>query len=76
MADLEKKVKQIICEQLGVHDIKLSDHIVEDLEADSLDQVQLVMELEDFYDLSISDEEAEKLTTVGSIIEAVKHKMT
>ncbi len=66
------KVKSIIVEQLGVEeeDIKMEASFVDDLGADSLDIVELVMALEEEFDLEIPDEDAEKIRTVG---EAVKY---
>ncbi|HHU86961.1 MAG: acyl carrier protein [Pelotomaculaceae bacterium] len=66
------KVKSIIIEQLGVEeeDIKMEASFVDDLGADSLDIVELVMALEEEFDLEIPDEDAEKIRTVG---EAVKY---
>lgn len=66
------KVKSIIVEQLGVEeeDVKIESSFVDDLGADSLDIVELVMALEEEFDLEIPDEDAEKIRTVG---EAVKY---
>ena len=66
MASVEEKVKHIIVEQLGVDDeeVKSVASFVDDLGADSLDVVELVMALEEEFGLEISDEDAEKLTTV------------
>ena len=76
MSDIEAKVKEIIVEQLSVNaeDVVPEAKFVEDLGADSLDQVELVMALEEEFDLDIPDEEAEKLTTVGGAIEFIKSK--
>jgi len=67
MASVEEKVKHIIVEQLGVDEdeVKPEASFVDDLGADSLDVVELVMALEEEFGLEISDEDAEKLTTVG-----------
>jgi acyl carrier protein len=67
MASVEEKVKHIIVEQLGVDEdeVKPEAAFVDDLGADSLDVVELVMALEEEFGLEISDEDAEKLTTVG-----------
>lgn len=68
--EIEDKVIAIVSEQLSVDkaEIKRETSFVDDLNADSLDTVELVMELEDEFDLSIPDEDAEKLQTVGSAI--------
>ncbi len=66
MSSIEDRVKKIVCEQLGVkeEDVKSSSSFVEDLGADSLDTVELVMALEEEFETEIPDEEAEKITTV------------
>lgn len=68
----EKKVTEIVSEQLGVSpdQVKMETSFVNDLGADSLDTVELVMEFEDEFDINIPDEDAEKIQTVG---EAVKY---
>ena len=68
------RVKQIIVEQLGVDaaEVTTAAHFVNDLGADSLDTVELVMELEDEFDVSIPDEDAEKSQTVGQAIKYVE----
>ena len=73
MASIDDKVKHIIVEQLGVDEdeVKLEAHFVDDLGADSLDVVELVMALEEEFSLEISDEDAEKLTTVKQAIEYI-----
>ena len=67
MSSIEERVQKIIVEQLGVkpEDVKPSASFVEDLGADSLDTVELVMALEEEFDCEIPDEEAEKITTVA-----------
>ena len=77
MADLAQKVKEIIIEKLGVDAEKVTDDasFVEDLGADSLDTVELVMDFEEEFDLEIPDEEAEKLNTVGSAIRYLEEKL-
>ncbi len=72
--EIEEKVVQIVSEQLSVdkNDINKATSFVNDLNADSLDTVELVMELEDEFDLTIPDEEAEKLKTVGEAIDYIQ----
>jgi len=75
--DIDQKVKDIIVEQLGVDaaEVKPEASFVNDLGADSLDTVELVMALEEAFDLEIPDEEAEKIQTVGQAIDYIKaHK--
>ncbi len=66
MENIEQRVKKIVAEQLGVNeaDVKNESSFVNDLGADSLDTVELVMALEEEFDTEIPDEEAEKITTV------------
>ncbi|GEN44884.1 acyl carrier protein [Alkalibacillus filiformis] len=70
MADVFDRVKNIIVERLDVDESKVTESasFKDDLEADSLDVVELVMELEDEFDMEISDEEAEKINTVGDAV--------
>lgn len=70
---IEERVKKIIVDQLGVkaEDVKPEAAFIEDLGADSLDTVELVMALEEEFDIEIPDEEAEKITTVQSAIDYV-----
>ena len=72
--EVAEKVKQIISEQLGVDESEVtpSASFVDDLGADSLDQVELVMALEEAYDLEISDADAEKILTVQAAIDYVE----
>jgi len=74
MASVEEKVKHIIVEQLGVdeEEVKAEASFVDDLGADSLDVVELVMALEEEFGLEISDEDAEKLRTVKQAIEYIE----
>jgi acyl carrier protein len=76
MADVEAKVKKIISEQLGVPegDVKPEASFVNDLGADSLDTVELVMALEEEFGVEIPDEDAEKIATVQNAIEYIKAK--
>ena len=71
--DIESKVRAIVAEQLGVDEseIKRETSFVNDLNADSLDTVELVMEFEDEFDMSIPDDQAEKIQTVGQAIEYI-----
>lgn len=74
MEEIEQRVKKIVAEQLGVNeaDVKIDSAFVDDLGADSLDTVELVMALEDEFDTEIPDEQAEKITTVRQAIDYVK----
>ena len=71
---IEERVKKIIVEQLGVkeEDVKPEASFVEDLGADSLDTVELVMALEEEFDMEISNEDAEGISTVGDVVEFIK----
>lgn len=73
MSDIEQRVKKIVIEQLGANeaDVKNTSSFVDDLGADSLDTVELVMALEEEFDCEIPDEEAEKITTVQQAIDYV-----
>ena len=77
MASLEAKVKDIIAEELGVEKEKLTNDasFMEDLGADSLDTVELVMAFEKEFDIDIPDEEAEKLRTVGEALNYLHARM-
>lgn len=75
MADeIETKVKEIIVEQLSVNadDITLDSKFIEDLGADSLDQVELVMAFEEEFEMDIPDEEAEKIRNVGDAVTYIR----
>ena len=73
---VEEKVKEIIVDQLGVDDKQVSTgaSFIEDLGADSLDTVELVMALEEEFDIEIPDEEAEKITKVQDAIDYIKNR--
>ena len=76
MASVEEKVKQIVTEQLGVDagEVTPSASFVDDLGADSLDRVELVMAFEEQFDIEIPDEDAEKISTVKEAVEYIdKH---
>lgn len=74
MAEMEEKVRQIIVDQLGVdgNEVTPQAKFVEDLGADSLDTVELVMALEEEFGIEIPDEEAEKIVTVKDAIDYIK----
>jgi len=76
MGELEEKVIDIVCKQLNVDKSKvtLQTSFINDLNADSLDLVELVMALEDNFGVSIPDEEAEKIQTVGDALNYIKAK--
>ena len=69
-AEIEEKVYQIVSEQMGIDKSELArdTSFVDDLNADSLDTVELVMEFEDEFEMSIPDEEAEKIRTIGQTV--------
>ena len=73
--EILEKVKAIIVEQLGVEDenIKLDTSFIDDLGADSLDIVELIMALEEEFDMQIPDSEAEKISTVNDVVEYIKN---
>ena len=73
---VDDKVKTIIAEQLGVkvEEIKVESSFVDDLGADSLDTVELVMALEEEFGIEIPDEDAEKMTTVGEAVKYIETK--
>jgi acyl carrier protein len=73
MSDIEQRVKKIVAEQLGTDlaNVKNESSFIDDLGADSLDTVELVMALEEEFDTEIPDEEAEKITTVQQAIDYI-----
>jgi len=73
--EIFEKVKPIIVEQLGVNgdELKTESTFVDDLAADSLDIVELIMAIEEEFDMEIPDSEAEKIVTVGDVIEYIKN---
>jgi len=73
ISNIEARVKKIIIEQLGVKEEQVTNdaHFVEDLGADSLDTVELVMALEEEFELEIPDEDAEKITTVQQAVDYI-----
>jgi len=75
--ELEQKVKEIIADQLGVEIEKLTDDakFVDDLGADSLDVVELIMAFEEEFGIEIPDEDAEKIQTVGDVIKYLSQKV-
>ena len=76
MSDILERVTKIVVDRLEVEEseVKLEASFKEDLGADSLDVVELVMELEDEFDLEISDEEAEKIATVQDVVSYIEGK--
>lgn len=77
MSDIEQRVKQAVAEQLNVpvEDVKNEASFMDDLGADSLDLVELIMSLENEFDITISDEDSEKISTVQSAIDFVNSQI-
>jgi len=77
MSDNLTKIKEIIIDKLGVEESKITPEarFLEDLGADSLDTVELIMQFEEEFDIEISDEDAEGLTTVGNSIDYINSKL-
>ena len=75
--DVEAKVKEIIIDQLGVDEgqVKAEASFIDDLGADSLDTVELVMAFEEKFDIEIPDEDAEKMRTVGDAVSYLEQKL-
>jgi acyl carrier protein len=78
MSSIEERVAKMVAEQLGVKeaDVKSSSSFVEDLGADSLDTVELIMALEKEFDTEIPDEDAEKIATVQNAIDYINSNLT
>jgi acyl carrier protein len=78
VASVKERVIDIVAEQLGVAKDQITDqtHFVNDMGADSLDQVELVMELEEEFDISIPDDAAEKIQTVGEAIHYIEQAVS
>ncbi len=78
MSSVADKVQKIIAEQLGVSEDQITDDakFIEDLGADSLDQVELIMALEEEFGADIPDEDAEKMTTVGKAVEYISSQVS
>ncbi len=74
MASIEEKVKQLIVEQLGVDEAEVTPtaHFIDDLGADSLDIVELVMTFEESFEIEIPDEDAEKIQTVKNAVDYIQ----
>ena len=78
MKNLEKKVKEIIIDKLGIEESEITDSasFTNDLGADSLDTVELIMEFEKEFNVSIPDEDAEKIGTIGQAISYLKENVS
>ena len=78
MSDNPTRIKEIIIDKLGIEESKITTEarFIEDLGADSLDTVELIMQFEEEFDIEISDEDAEKLNTVGSSVDYINEKLS
>ena len=76
--DIKIKINEIIIDKLGVEESAISNDakFIDDLGADSLDTVELIMQFEEEFDIEISDEDAESLTTVGTSVEYINSKLS
>jgi acyl carrier protein len=77
MDDIRKKVTEIVVKKLGVEESQINDaaSFTKDLGADSLDTVELIMEIEKAYDISIEESDAEKIQTVGDVVNYLNTKL-
>ena len=74
--DILQKIKEIISEQTGIEEENLSENTtVEDVMADSLDKVEMIMSIEDAFDIDISDSDAESFNNIGDIVSYIENKM-
>ena len=76
MSEILDKVKEVVMDKLGVEESQITEtaHFMDDLGADSLDTVELIMQLEEEFGIEIPDEDAEKITTVGAAVEYIDKK--
>jgi len=76
MSETLDKVKEIVMDKLGVEESQITEtaHFMDDLGADSLDTVELIMQLEEEFGIEIPDEDAEKITTVGAAVEYIDNQ--
>ena len=74
MSNIEERVRKLVCEQLGVKEdeVTIEASFVEDLGADSIDAVELIMNIEDEFSVEVSDEEAQNIKTVGDLVKYVE----
>ncbi|MDX9888362.1 MAG: acyl carrier protein [Anaerovoracaceae bacterium] len=73
-----KKVRDIICDQLSVEEsaVQMETHLMKDLEADSLDAVEIIMAIEDEFDFEVPDEDAERFQSVGDIVKYIEERLS